>query len=72
MAEKNTSMAPESRSSLLEVSWEDVSEPGAYALCFDNTFSLVSSKTVFTCVAAVGDDGHRRRRFARAHILAYK
>ena len=30
MAEKNASMAPESRTSLLEVSWEDVSEPGAY------------------------------------------
>jgi len=30
MAEKNASMAPESRTSLLEVSWEDVNEPGAY------------------------------------------
>jgi len=30
MAERNASMAPESRTALLEVSWEEVSEPGAY------------------------------------------
>jgi hypothetical protein len=30
MAEKNASMGPESRMALLEVSWEDVNEPGAY------------------------------------------
>ena len=32
-----------------------ISEPGAYALCFDNTFSLVSSKTVRASIKLVSD-----------------
>jgi len=30
MAEKNVSLGPEARMALPELSWEDVSEPGAY------------------------------------------